>query len=171
MRKSKQLLAFFKSLKFRLILFILVLAIVPSLILAAGLLNSYESRAVSIRESEILSQAKILANQIATSDYMNMDEEVESSTIQAQIDMLTTIYDGRVIIVDRNFRVYCDTYNIDDHKMIIAEEVIRSFRGEDITHYDSENHYIEMTIPISNPNDSSNKVLGVMLISVSTDNI
>ena len=59
MRKSKQLLAFFKSLKFRLILFILVLAIVPSLILAAGLLNSYESRAVSIRESEILSQAKI----------------------------------------------------------------------------------------------------------------
>ena len=171
MRKSKQLLAFFKSLKFRLILFILVLAIVPSLILAAGLLNSYESRAVSIRESEILSQAKILANQIATSDYMNMDEEVESSTIQAQIDMLTTIYDGRVIIVDRNFRVYCDTYNLDDHKMIIAEEVIRSFRGEDITHYDSENHYIEMTIPISNPNDSSDKVLGVMLISVSTDNI
>ena len=171
MRKSKQLLSFFKSLKFRLILFILVLAIVPSLILAAGLLNSYESRAVSIRESEILSQAKILANQIATSDYMNMDEQVESSTIQAQIDMLTTIYDGRVIIVDRNFRVYCDTYNLDDHKMIIAEEVIRSFRGEDITHYDSENHYIEMTIPISNPNDSSDKVLGVMLISVSTDNI
>ena len=85
--------------------------------------------------------------------------------------MLTTIYDGRVIIVDRNFRVYCDTYNLDDHKMIIAEEVIRSFRGEDITHYDSENHYIEMTIPISNPNDSSDKVLGVMLISVSTDNI
>ena len=171
MRKNKQLLSFFKSLKFRLILFIFVLAIVPSLILAAGLLNSYESRAVSIRESEILSQAKILANQIATSDYMNMDEQVESSTIQAQIDMLTTIYDGRVIIVDRNFRVYCDTYNLDDHKMIIAEEVIRSFRGEDITHYDSENHYIEMTIPISNPNDSNDKILGVMLISVSTDNI
>jgi signal transduction histidine kinase len=126
---------------------------------------------VFIRESEILSQAKILANQIATSEYMSLGDNLSSSTIQAQIDMLTTIYDGRVIIVDSNFKVYYDTYNLDDHKIIIAEEVMRSFRGEDITHYDSENHYIEMTIPISDPDDKDGNVIGVMLISVSTDNI
>lgn len=171
MQKGKRFLSFVKSLKFRLILLILIIVIVPSLVLCVGILNSYESSAVSIRESEILSQAKILANQIATSEYMNMGNEVESSTIQAQIDMLTKIYDGRVIIVDQNFRVYHDTYNLDDHKMIIAEEVIRSFKGEDIVHYDSENHYIEMTIPISNPDDEDSGILGVMLISVSTDNI
>lgn len=171
MQKGKKFLAFVRSLKFRLILLILIIVIVPALVLSIGILNSYESRAVSIRESEILSQAKILANQIATSEYMDMGNEVESSTIQAQIDMLTNIYDGRVIIVDQNFRVYHDTYNLDDHKMIIAEEVIRSFKGEDITNYDSDNHYIEMTIPISDPDDKGSKVIGVMLISVSTDNI
>lgn len=171
MQKSKRFLQFIKSLKFRLILLILIIAIAPSLILSVGILNSYESRAVSIRESEILSQAKILANQIATSEYMSLGNNMESSTIQAQIDMLTTIYDGRVIVVDNNFRVYHDTYNLDDHKMIIAEEVIRSFKGEDIIHYDSENHYIEMTIPISDPNDKNSTIIGVMLISVSTDNI
>lgn len=171
MHRSKQFLQFIKSLKFRLILLILVIAIVPSLILSAGILHSYAARAVLIRESEILSQAKILANQIATSEYMSMDDATESSTIQAQIDMLTTIYDGRVIIVDQNFTVYHDTYNLDDNKIIIAEEVVRSFRGEDITHYDMENHYIEMTIPIIDPNDDTDTVLGVMLISVSTDNI
>ena len=171
MQKDKQFFAFFKSLKFRFILLILVIVIVPSLILSVGILRSYESRAVSIRESEILSQAKILANQIAASEYMSMGNATASSTIQAQIDMLTTIYDGRVIIVDNNFKVYHDTYNLDDHKIIIAEEVMRSFRGEDVMHYDSENHYIEMTIPISNPDDKSGTVIGVMLISVSTDNI
>ena len=171
MHRSKQFLQFIKSLKFRLILLTLVIAIVPSLILSSGILHSYAARAVAIRESEILSQAKILANQIATSEYMSQDNETESSTIQAQIDMLTTIYDGRVIIVDKNFCVYHDTYNLDDNKIIIAEEVVCSFRGEDITHYDSENHYIEMTIPIIDPNDASNTVVGVMLISVSTDNI
>ncbi len=171
MHRSKQFLQFIKSLKFRLILLILVIAIVPSLILSSGILHSYAARAVLIRESEILSQAKILANQIATSEYMSMDDATESSTIQAQIDMLTTIYDGRVIIVDQNFTVYHDTYNLDDNKIIIAEEVVRSFRGEDITHYDMENHYIEMTIPIIDPNDDTDTVLGVMLISVSTDNI
>ena len=171
MQKSKQFLQFLKSLKFRLILLIVVIAIVPSLILSAAVLKYYEKRAVSIRESEILSQAKILANQIATSEYMKLGADVSSSNIQTQIDMLTTIYDGRVIVVDDNCKVYYDTYNLDDHKLIIAEEVMRSFKGEDIVHYDSENHYIEMTIPISDPDDKSDTVIVVMLISVSTDNI
>ena len=61
MQKSKQFLQFLKSLKFRLILLIVVIAVVPSLILSAAVLKYYEKRAVSIRESEILSQAKILA--------------------------------------------------------------------------------------------------------------
>ena len=171
MQKSKRFLQFFKSLKFRLILLIVVIAIVPSLILSTAVLRTYEKRAVSIRESEILSQAKILANQIATSEYMTLGANVSSSNIQTQIDMLTTIYDGRVIVVDSNYEVYYDTYNLDDHKIIIAEEVMRSFKGEDITHYDSENHYIEMTIPISDPDDKNETIIGVLLISVSTDNI
>ena len=51
----------------------------------------------------------------------------------------------------------------------IDEKLYRE--GVDIVHYDSENHYIEMTIPISDPDDKSETVIGVMLISVSTDNI
>ena len=170
MQKNTKFFQFIKSLKFRLILLILVIAILPSLILCIGVLNSYEARAVSIRESEILSQAKILANQIATSEYMDKGSS-EANIIQAQISLLTTIYDGRVIIVDDNFKVYHDTYNLDDNKTIIAEEVIRSFRGQEVTNYDAENHYIEMTIPIIDPDDTSSTVQGVMLISVSTDNI
>lgn len=170
MQKNTKFFQFIKSLKFRLILLILVITILPSLILCIGVLNSYEARAVSIRESEILSQAKILANQIATSEYMDKGSS-EANIIQAQISLLTTIYDGRVIIVDDNFKVYHDTYNLDDNKTIIAEEVIRSFQGQEVTNYDEENHYIEMTIPIIDPDDTSSTVQGVMLISVSTDNI
>ena len=170
MQKNTKFFQFIKSLKFRLILLILVIAILPSLILCIGVLNSYEARAVSIRESEILSQAKILANQIATSEYMDKGSS-EANIIQVQISLLTTIYDGRVIIVDDNFKVYHDTYNLDDNKTIIAEEVIRSFQGQEVTNYDAENHYIEMTIPIIDPDDTSSTVQGVMLISVSTDNI
>ena len=170
MQKNTKFFQFIKSLKFRLILLILVIAILPSLVLCIGVLNSYEARAVSIRESEILSQAKILANQIATSEYMDKGSS-EANIIQAQISLLTTIYDGRVIIVDDNFKVYHDTYNLDDNKTIIAEEVIRSFQGQEVTNYDAENHYIEMTIPIIDPDDTSSTVQGVMLISVSTDNI
>jgi signal transduction histidine kinase len=118
----------------------------------------------------VLSQAKILANKISTSSYMG-DTGQSTEAIQAQMDLLTTIYDGRVIIVNDACRIIYDTYNIDMHRTIISEEVIRCFSGTVVMNYDSENHYIEMTIPIINPDDKQEKVLGVMLVSVSTDNI
>ena len=48
--------------------------LVPEVVLCFGILNTYESRAVSIRESEVLSQAKILANKRSTSKYFDEDE-------------------------------------------------------------------------------------------------
>ena len=170
MHKIAGLIPFLKSLKFRLIISIILVAIIPTFIVAATILSSYEARALSIRESEIKSQTKILANQIAASEYMN-DSNATSDTILTQIGMLTTIYDGRILIVDDNFRILYDTYNLDENKTIISEEVIRSFGGEVFTSYDSENQYIETATPIINPTDTTNTVMGVLVLSVSTDNI
>lgn len=170
MRRNTNLKKFLKSLKFRLILLIIFLAIVPGIIIRVGILSFYESRAVSIRKSEILSQARILTNQIAVSEYLENSRSY-SGTIPSQIDLLTTIYDGRIIIVDQAYQIIYDTYNLDDRKTIISEEVVLSFSGSEMEHYDGENHYIELALPIKNPEDESNTVLGVMLISVSTDNI
>lgn len=170
MQKGSKLIDFLKSLKFRLVIFAIVVAIVPSVIVGVTILSSYEKRAISLRESQVISQARILSNQIASSNFMNGNSD-SSDTIQAQINMLTNIYDGRVLIVDQNFRIIYDTYNLDDNKMIISEEVINSYKGKEIQNYDSENQYIEMAIPITNPNDETETVLGVLVVSVSTDNI
>ena len=170
MQKSAGLIPFLKSLKFRLIVSILLVAIVPTFIVAATILSSYEARALSIRESEVKSQTKILANQIAASEYMS-DSNATSDTVLTQIGMLTTIYDGRIMIVDDNLRITYDTYNLDEDKTIISEEVIRCIGGEEISTYDSENQYIEMATPIINPTDTTNTIMGVLVVSVSTDNI
>ena len=144
--------------------------VIPGVLLCFGILNSYESRAVSIRESEVLSQAKILANQIATSDYLE-NGGADSQELKAKVDMLTTIYDGRVMVVDDEFKIITDTYNLDDNKIIISKEVVKSFAGAETVNYDSENHYIELSIPITNPDDEKSEVIGAMVVSVSTDNI
>lgn len=170
MKKHLQIIKIFHSLKFRLILLIIAITIVPGVILCTTLLTYYEKRAVSIRESEVLSQATILANSVSTSKYMG-DSTQSTDILRAQLVLLATIYDGRVIIVDDNYRIVYDTYNLDMHRTIISEEVIESFAGETVKNYDRENHYIEMTVPIINPNDKLSKVLGVMLVSVSTDNV
>ena len=87
------------------------------------------------------------------------------------MDMLTTIYDGRVMVVDDEFKIITDTYNLDDNKIIISKEVVKSFAGAETVNYDSENHYIELSIPITNPDDEKSAVIGAMVVSVSTDNI
>lgn len=170
MSKVKIFTGFIKSLRFRLIILFILIGIIPGILLRVGMLKSYENRAVSIRTSEILSQAKILANQIVSNDYLN---NTDSTLINAQLDQLSTIYDGRVMVIDESFHIIKDIYGLDEGKTIISEEVIKSSYGEEITKYDSENRYIELTVPLlaSVPDMEIKKVIGVMMVSVSTDSI
>ena len=169
MTRLKKFSNFFHSLKFRLILLFILLGFIPAVILRIGILKSYENRAVSIKSSEILSQAKILTNQIVASDYLsNVDT---SDIINAELEQLSNVYDGRVMIIDNSFHIVKDTYNLDEQKTIISQEVIESYHGQEISKYDSQNRYIEMTIPLTDVNDTDKTVVGVMLMSVSTDSV
>lgn len=166
MSKEKKIPKIFKSLKLRLVLIILVIGMVPTAILRIGILRSYEEKAVSNRSIDILSQARILGNQIIFNHYL---EDTSSEIINSQLEQLSNIYDGRVMIIDSNFHIVKDSYGVDEKKTIVSEEVIRSFGGEEISKYDSDNRYIEMSIPLTDT--ESKEVLGVFLVSVSTDNI
>lgn len=170
MSRFKNLVDFIKSLRFRLILLFILIGVIPGILLRAGMLNSYATRAVSIRTSEILSQAKILANQIVSSDYLNHGDR---AMINVQLEQLSTIYDGRVMIIDAGFHIVKDTYNLDEGKTIISEEVIKSYYGQEISKYDSENRYIEMAIPLVSINEhaETKEIVGVFMVSVSTDSI
>lgn len=171
MTKFKKAADFFGSLKWRLILLFLLIGIVPSILVRAGMLGSYENRAVFIRTSEILSQAKILANQIVSSKYLNNAGAAQA--VDVQLEQFSTIYDGRVMIIDDSFHIVRDTYAIDNGKTIISEEVMKSFAGEEITKYDAQNRYIELTMPLVQTDEKADAKLtvGVMMVSVSTDSI
>ena len=159
-------LKFIHSLKFRLFLLVALAGILPNIVLRVGILLSYESRAVSNRSIDVLGQAKILGNQVVTYDYM---KDTSLEVINAQLEMLSTIYDGRVLIVNSSFQIVKDTYELDTGKTIISEEVVKSFQGEEINKYDSKNRYIELAIPLKK--EGMEQSLGVLLVSVSTDSV
>lgn len=170
MRNNKRFAKLFKSLKFRILLLIFAVSVIPGTLLCVGVLNSYEDRAIDRRRSEVLSQAKSVANQIATSGYFDSND-ISNVGIDAQITLLKNMYEGRILVVDNNFKIIKDTYNLDVHKTIISEEVIKSFSKIESVVVDSENKYIEMAIPISNPDDADAPVEGVLVISATTDNV
>ena len=109
---------FLHSLKFRLFLLLVVVGIIPNVILRVGVLKTYENYAVSNRSIDILSQAKIIGNQIVTYNYI---QDTSSEVINTQLEQLSNIYDGRVLIINSGFQVVKDTYGLDtgDRKSVV----------------------------------------------------
>ena len=160
------MIAYLKSLKFRIFLLIILFGIAPTFLLRTGILSVYEKRAVNTRTVDITSQAKLLASQIVANNYL---QDTSSKNITTQLDQLSTIYDGRVMLIDSSVTIVKDTYALDEQKTILAEEVMQAYNGETVQKYDADNHYIEMTFPMHD--ESGKNVIGVMLVSVSTDSI
>lgn len=157
---------YLKSIRFRILILLIIFGIVPCLFIRIGTINAYEDRAVELRTSEITSQAKLIGAQVVANDYLTYTNQ---PSVTAQIDQLSTLYDGRVLLINNSFDIVKDSYAIDDGKTILSEEVIRAFQGESVTIYDPDYHYIQLTIPLVDTTLS--KTMGVMLVSVSTDAI
>ena len=167
-----------RSFKLRLLIIIFLMGIIPSIIMRLGILENYESRAVAVRISDVQTQLRIIANHLITYNYL---QDTSSEVIGAELEQISNLYNGRVLIINGNLKVVKDTYGISEGKTIVSEEVIRCMKGKNTADYDSVNRFIEITIPIvetvSVPDDNGGEarekevVRGVMLTSVSTDTI
>ena len=156
----------FKNMRFRFILFAMLAGFLPCVAALFGIAKFYESRAVELRTAEIQNQCTILCNQLNNYGYLS---DTSSEVINTSLTQLTNIYNGRVMVIDEDLRVIKDTYSLDEGKTDVSENVVRCMKGERTNFYDRTNHYIEVTSPIVE--SGGDKVLGVMLASVSTDNI
>ena len=142
-----------RSLRARIFLLTLVIGLVPCIAMRHGIVSNYEDLAVEQRTTVVQNQLMILANHLISNNYLSshgVREDTGNSreVINAELEMLSNLYEGRVMIINKNFKVEKDTYGISEGKTIISEEVIKCFQGENISHYDPEHGYIEMTTPI-----------------------
>ncbi len=177
LKRNRHKIIFLRSLKTRIFLILLIVGLIPCVSMRYAILQNYEQRAVDVRTTDVTTQLRILANHLITYHYL---QDTSSEVINAEINQLSSLYDGRVLIINNDLRIVKDTYGISENKTIISEEVIRCIKGESDSKYDKDNGYIEMTIPITetvslgeDPNTMERKeiVRGVMLVSASTDSI
>ena len=176
-RKFKKILRKLKSIRFLVFIIILLVGLTSCVAMHYGIMESYEERAVSLRTSDVQNQLKVIGNHLLANNYL---EDTSSEVINAELDQLSDLYDGRVLIINKNFKIVKDTYGLSAGKTIVAEEVIRCFNGETISKYDDKNGYIELTIPLTKTKPVAmpggeetyaENVIGVMLTSVSTETI
>ena len=159
-----------KSLNFRLFVTFFVLGWIPALIVSNVFLNAYYERAIAVRTTDVQNQCKIISNQIVSSDYLNSNS---SDTILGELSLISSLYDGRIMIIDQDLRVITDTYNLEASKTMIVEEVIRCFKTGTSVHVVS-GRFIEVAVPIQRVIDETagtTETLGVILVSASLDAI
>lgn len=164
-----------RSLQTRIFLLILVVGILPCILARVAILNNYEERAVEQRSATVSNQLMIVGNHLLTNNYFIDNGNISAVSkvaINAELEMISNLYAGRVMIINRGLKVMKDTYGISEGKTIISEEVIRCFQGSNSTRYDRENGFIELTTPVvSTGADGKSTVIAVMLTSISNDNI
>lgn len=175
---QRQRLKFGRSLKLRLFVIIFLIGMIPCTIIYHVILNNYEDRAIKVRISDVQNQLKVIANHLITYNYL---QDSSSEVINAELDQLSSLYNGRVMIISGNLKIVKDTYGISEGKTIVSEEVVKCFKGTNTANYDRVNGFIEITIPITDVVLKQNAtpelpegteiVRGVMLTSVSTDTI
>ena len=171
-----------RSLKARIFLIILLAGVIPCVFMRYGILNNYEERAVEQRVATVQNQLRVVGNHLISNNYFNTHQPDELNygtsrdVINAELEMLSSIYEGRVLIIDSSLKVVKDTYGISEGKTIISEEVIQCFLGQNSSYYDRQNGYIEMTVPIVDSRASATEggqgtgvIVGVMLTSISND--
>ncbi|SEF97406.1 Signal transduction histidine kinase [Butyrivibrio sp. Su6] len=172
----------FKSLRVRFFIVVSITGLLSCLVMHALILQSYEDRAVNVKSTEVQTQLRILANHLITYNYL---QDTSSEVINAELDMLANLYDGRVMVINDDLKVVKDTYNISQGKTIISEEVVNCLKTGSkgtLSKYDSANGYIEMITPIVTTElieegdiavagNSNEVVRGVLLTSVSTETI
>lgn len=157
---------FLKSLRFRILIILIILGIVPSVIVTRTVITNYEDKAIANRSASVRSQCDILCSLLIQENYLNNSS---SQVVNSKLELLSNIYSGRIILVDRDFRVVKDTYGADEGKTLISPLVVKCFQGKKPERFDSRNQTLQMAVPIVSPDVK--QLQGAMLVTVSTSEI
>lgn len=162
MRRLKLSLKVLKSLKIRIFMILVVTSILPVIILGMLIKKPVSTAFVNMKMDRLVSQCNIIKNHLISENYLDTKK---SDSIDAELAQLSAMYDGRILIIDNSFTIIKDTYVMDEGKTSISSNVIKSFRKDNISYYNSKDHYIEITLSLSN---AEKEIIGVMLVTFST---
>ena len=157
---------FFKSLRFRILIILVILGIVPSVIVMRMMIGNYEKQAVAVRAGAVSNQCSILCNQIIKENYLN---DPSSEAVNGKLEMLSNVYGGRILIVDRDFKIVKDTYHVDEGKTLVSPKIIRSFKKGEPTDYQRKGQVIEFAVPVRSADVP--QIQGAMLVTISCSEI
>ena len=156
------------SLRTTLILTFFAVGALPVLIQNGVMMSAYRQNLIESRMQDIQNQCWILSNKMTRIGYLTM--EPKDPLLENEMSVKADMFNGRIIIVNRNFKIISDTFSLSTGKINVSEEVIRCFDGENSSKYNSDKHYSVLTMPIYS-NSQEKEISGVMIVTSSTEDL
>ena len=150
-------------------LLMIAVAVIPLFLQTWILIGSFKQNQIEARSIEIQNQCVILSNRMTRSGYMTADK-ANNVSLDAQMQTIADLYNGRIVIVNSSYKIMTDTFNLSTGKYYISEEVIRCFKGESGSSFNKEGGYFYQTIPVYDPADEK-KIQGVIAVTASMENV
>ena len=150
-------------------LLMILTALIPLMLQAMIARGAFNQTQLDAKGIEIQNQCVILSNRLMRSGYMTSDKG-NTMELDAQMQTIGDIYNGRIVIVNSSYKIIKDTFNLSVGKYYISEEVIRCLNGETSSRMNREMGYLAQTIPIHDAADEK-KVTGAIVVTASTENI
>ena len=165
-----------KSMRLSIVAALLIFGVVSSLIATNVIVSTQFSRSMENRVQTLSNLGQMLSTTMASSGFVNDPAGQDAQLLHTQISLITDLYDGRVVVVDRHCRIIEDSYNLELGKTIIADRVIRGLRGENSTQVNKHSQLVEIVLPINAPAaenaaGSSDTITAVLIMSFTVRDI
>ena len=164
--KVKKRKNFFRSLRFRILIILIILGIVPGVIVTYTMLHNYQNRAVAMLTETVGDQCDILCNLIIRENYLN---DTDSEVVNSKLELFSNVYNGRILLADRDFKIVSDTFHTEEGKTLLSSLAVACLKGEETSNYDARSKVLELAVPVQSPDVQ--QLQGVMLVSVSAVDI
>ena len=156
------------SMKVPLCLLFLMIGFFPMYILSKVTDQSFRQTQIDFRVMEVQNQCLIISNKMSRVGYMN--EDSRDQTVDVELDTIADIFNGRIVVVNKNFKVIKDTFRLAEGRTHVAEEVIRCFLGESGSRLEKDKHYFALAVPVYGNTEKKN-IEGVLVATASTENL
>ena len=156
------------SMRLPLLFCILVFTIVPLLTQSAMLTSTLRQSQVEDTMIHAQNKCLILVNKMLSSDYANSG--AKNPIMDTELAVTAELFNGRILVADRNFKIVKDTYGLAEGKFNITEEVLKAYSGETQSSYNKKKDYFSLAFPIQEKEENG-MADGVLLFTASTERI
>lgn len=150
------------SLRIQIFLAILVTGYLPLVLMDNVVTKNALDSFTESRLTELQYQCNTLSKQLTKEGYL-LDSN--NGIINSELEQLSDVYSGRILVVDNTFRIIRDTYEADTGKYLVSELVINCFKGQTKAAYDYGEAYVRFAMPVYDREQQVTE--GVMVVSTS----